>query len=171
MSIKKTNHAFLDKQKKGYGIFVANKKKREGETMLEFNSWYFVLLANFLILLVALNAILFQPLKKVLKEREGSINDMLSDAKAMMAKKEEALNRIRAEQSAAKAKAKETFERLRQEGLQFQKDTMSKAEAEAVQMIEGARKALQSECERARIALKADLERLSQDIVNKLVKA
>jgi F-type H+-transporting ATPase subunit b len=139
--------------------------------MLEFNSWYFVLLANFLILLAVLNSLLFQPLKKVLKEREGTINGMLNDAKAMMAKRDEALKRVSSEQAAAKAKAKETYERLRQEGLQYQKEVMGKAEAEALEMIERARKELQTECERVRAALKTDIENLSQEIMNKLVKA
>lgn len=139
--------------------------------MLEFNSWYFVLLANFLILLVVLNSLLFQPLKRVLKDRDATINGMLADAKAMMAKREELLKKISVELQSAKAKAKETYEALRQEGLQIQKETMSKAEAEAVAMIEKARKDLQAECERARSAMKADIEKLSQEIMNKLVKA
>lgn len=139
--------------------------------MLEFNSWYFVLLANFLILLVVLNSLLFQPLKKVIKDRDATISGMLADAKSMMAKREELLKKISVELQSAKTKAKETYESLRQEGLQIQKETMSKAEAEAVAMIERARKDLQAECERARSAMKTDIEKLSQEIMDKLVKA
>ena len=38
-------------------------------------------------------------------------------------------------------------------------------------MIEQARKELRSEAEKARAALKADIERFSEEIVRKLVKA
>ncbi|HIJ60259.1 MAG TPA: hypothetical protein HPP56_06550 [Nitrospirae bacterium] len=139
--------------------------------MLEFNSWYFVLLANFLILLVVLNSILFRPLKKILKEREGTINGMLNEAKSMIDKKDSMLKEFKAQQMEAKVKAKTIYEALRQEGLKTQKETVSKAEAEAVEMIEKARKELQAECERAKASLKADLEKLSTEIMNKLVKA
>jgi F-type H+-transporting ATPase subunit b len=47
---------------------------------------------------------------------------------------------------------------------------LSKAEAEAVQMIEKARKELQEESGKARAALKADVEAFSDEIVRKLVK-
>ncbi|MFQ3573887.1 MAG: ATP synthase F0 subunit B [Thermodesulfovibrionales bacterium] len=138
--------------------------------MLEFNNWYFVLLANFLILLVVLNAILFQPIKKVLKEREGSINDMLADAKSMMAKKDELLKKINLDLTDAKIKAKETYEKYRQEGIAYQKDVMSRAEADAVEMIEKARKDIKEQTEKARAALRSDIEKLASEIMNKLVK-
>lgn len=139
--------------------------------MLEFNQWFFVLLANFLVLFFVLNAILFKPIAKVFKEREAATTGALDEAKLLAAKKEEAIARMNAELMSAKTKAKETFEALREEGISKQKETLSRAEAEAVEMIEKARKELQAEAEKARAALKADIERFSEEIVNKLVKA
>lgn len=142
----------------------------KGDDMLEFNQWFFVLLANFLVLFFVLNAILFKPIAKVFKEREAATTGALDEAKLLAAKKEEAIARMNAELMSAKAKAKETFEALREEGISKQKETLSRAEAEAVEMIEKARKELQAEAEKARAALKADIERFSEEIVNKLVK-
>lgn len=139
--------------------------------MLEFNQWFFVLLANFLVLLFVLNAILFKPLAKVFKEREAAITSALDEAKSLAVKKEDAIAKMNAELMAAKNKAKETFDSLREEGIAKQKEMLSKAEAEAVEMIEKARKELQAEAEKARTALKADIEKFSEEIVGKLVKA
>lgn len=139
--------------------------------MLEFNQWFFVLLANFLILLFVLNKILFNPVAKVLKEREKATTGALEEAKAMAAKKDDAVARMHAELLAAKNKAKEAHNALREEGQSVQKEMLSKAEAEAVAMIEKARKELQAEAEKARAALKGDIEKFSEEIVRKLVKA
>jgi F-type H+-transporting ATPase subunit b len=138
--------------------------------MLEFTQWYFVLVANFIILLIVLNAILFKPLAKVFKEREGAIKGALDEAKNLTTKKDEAIVRMNAELSSARSKAKETFNALREEGLANQKASMSKAETEAVAMIEKARGELKVETEKARAALKADVDRFSEEIVKKLVK-
>ncbi|MGO9611693.1 MAG: hypothetical protein ACLPX5_01475 [Dissulfurispiraceae bacterium] len=138
--------------------------------MLEFNHWYFVLLANFLVLLIILNAILFKPLAKLFKEREGHIRSALDEAKSLTSRKDDAIAQMNAELSAAKSKAKELFNTLREEGLVKQKETLSKSEAEAVELIEKARGELKAEAEKARVALKADVDRFSEEIVRKLVK-
>ncbi len=138
--------------------------------MLEFNQWFFVLLANFLVLLFVLNQILFKPLAGISKERESATEGALDEAKAMTAIKDEAVARMNAELLAARNKARDVFSGLREGGQEVQKEAMSKAEAQAVEMIEKARKELQAEAEKARAALKADVERFSDEIVRKLVK-
>jgi len=137
--------------------------------MLEFNQWYFVLVVNFLILLVVLNAILFQPLKKVFKEREAATKGALDEAKDMEVKKEESVAKMNAELTGARTKAKQMANALKEEGLSKQKEALSKAEAGAVEMIEKARKELQTEADKARATLRADVEKFSDEIVRKLV--
>lgn len=139
--------------------------------MLEFNQWFFVLLANFLVLLFVLNTILFKPLVKIFKEREIATTGALDEARALSDKKDEAIAKMNAELMSAKNKAKEIFDLLKEEGVARQKEILSKAEAEAVEMIEKARKELQAEVEKARTALRVDIERFSEEIVNKLVKS
>ncbi|HWR89524.1 MAG TPA: ATP synthase F0 subunit B [Dissulfurispiraceae bacterium] len=137
--------------------------------MLEFNQWFFVLLANFLVLLVILTTVLFRPLAKILKEREKVIGDALGEAKSMTAKKDDAIAKMNAELLAARNNAKAAYSELREAGLAQQKEVLSKTEQEAVAMIEKARKELQGETEKARAALKADVEKFSDEIVRKLV--
>jgi F-type H+-transporting ATPase subunit b len=137
--------------------------------MLEFNQWYFVLVVNFLILLVVLNAILFQPLKKVFKEREAATKGALDEAKDMEVKKEESVAKMNAELTGARTKAKQMANALKEEGLSKQKEALFKAEAGAVEMIEKARKELQTEADKARATLRADVEKFSDEIVRKLV--
>ncbi len=139
--------------------------------MLEFHARDFlILVANFLILLGALNYLLFKPLAQIFKEREAATKGALEEAKTLTTKKESSVAAMNAELTEARTKAKSSQNKLREEGLAIQKETMSKAEAEAVQMIEKARKELQGEAEKARATLQADVETFSEEIIRKLVK-
>ncbi|HXW69022.1 MAG TPA: ATP synthase F0 subunit B [Dissulfurispiraceae bacterium] len=138
--------------------------------MLEFNQWFFVLLINFLVLLFVLNRILFRPLAKIMREREGATTGAIEEARSMTGRKDEAVARMNAELSAARNTAKTAFDTLKEQGQSLQKETLSKAEAQALEMIEQARKELWSESEKARVALRSDIEKFSEEIVRKLVK-
>lgn len=138
--------------------------------MLEFNYWFFVLAANFLVLLFLLNKILFQPMLKVFKEREEAIDGALDAAKDMEARKDEAIEKMKAELSAAAQKAREVFDGIKGEGQKKQKAMLEAANAEASKLIGEARDRLRAEADRARGALRGDVEKFSEEIVNKLIK-
>ena len=139
--------------------------------MLEFNYWFFVLAANFLILLFILNKILFKPLLKVFNDREEAIDGSLEAAKEMELKKDEALEAMKAELSAASQKAREVFDELKGEGLATQKAALEVANSEALGIIGAAREKLRAEAQRARDALRGDVDKFSDNIVEKLIKA
>ncbi|MBI5026661.1 MAG: hypothetical protein HZC12_08080 [Nitrospirae bacterium] len=138
--------------------------------MLEFNKiWFFVQLANFLVLLVVLNYLLFRPMLNLFKERKDRINGFLDDAKAMDKKKEEALRQMEIELSEARNKAKAVIDALRKEGMEMQKDIIEKAEKEAQGINKKAQEVLRAETEKARKTLRRDVEAFSREIVRKLV--
>jgi F-type H+-transporting ATPase subunit b len=133
--------------------------------------WFIVLLVNFLVLVYVLNLILFKPLLGVFKEREDTVKGSLDAAKMMDSKKEEGLEKMNRELSQARQQAKDVFEKLREEGLNRQKALLADAETQASSMLQRAREELRSEADKARVALKADAEKFSDEIVRKLVKA
>ncbi|HXX58419.1 MAG TPA: hypothetical protein VEI96_10500 [Thermodesulfovibrionales bacterium] len=139
--------------------------------MLELNSWFFVLLLNFLALLYILNIILFKPLLRLFQERDNTIKGSLAAAKEMDAKKEDALARMNRELLEARNRSKEVFERLRNGGLSRQKEMLEAAATQAHDLIEKAKGELKSEAEKARQKLRSDVERFSDEIVRKLVGA
>jgi F-type H+-transporting ATPase subunit b len=138
--------------------------------MLEFNKWFFVLVLNFFVLLIILNAILFKPLLKIFKERENTVKGNLEAAKDMSNKREEGITKLNRELAESRNKAKEKFEALKAEGVSKQKEIHSDAEAEATAILEKARAEIKAEAEKARGALRADVEKFSDEIVRKLVK-
>jgi F-type H+-transporting ATPase subunit b len=139
--------------------------------MLDFNYWYFVLVANFIILYFILSSLLFKPLANLFREREKAVKGAFEDAKSMAEKKDESLVKMNSELQDARKKAKDIYNSVREAGMQHQKEVLGKAEEEAVAMIEKARQELKTEAEKARSILKADVDKFSEEIVRKLVKA
>ncbi|MCS7214705.1 MAG: ATP synthase F0 subunit B [Thermodesulfovibrio sp.] len=138
--------------------------------MLEFNNWFFVLMIQFFVLIFILNSILFKPMMELFRQREQTIKGALEEAQLMNEKKEKAITQMNADLAQAKAQAKQIINTLREEGLAYQREVVSNAEKEAVQMIEKARAEIKSETEKIRNMLRQEVERLSEEIVNKLVK-
>ncbi|MDI1472015.1 MAG: F0F1 ATP synthase subunit B [Thermodesulfovibrio sp.] len=138
--------------------------------MLEFNNWFFVLMIQFFVLMFILNAILFKPMIELFSQREQMIKGALEEAQIMNEKKEKAIAQMNADLANAKAQAKQIINSLREEALAYQREVISSAEKEAVQMIEKARAEIKAETERVRVMLRQEVERLSDEIVNKLIK-
>jgi F-type H+-transporting ATPase subunit b len=133
--------------------------------------WLLVLIANFLGLMFILNILLYRPLLKIFQERKSAIDGSLDAAKEMNSRREEGMERMNREIADARHKAKEAYEGLRNEGLESQKALLSDAESVAAGMLQKAREELRKEGEKARQSLKADIDKFSDEIVRKLVKA
>ncbi len=138
--------------------------------MLEINEWFFVQLANFLIVLLFLNYLLFKPLLRIFKERGDRVKDCLDNAKTMEKERTGQLDQVNARISEAKNQAKAIFETLSKEGLEVQKEFIEVAKKEAAEVNKKAQDDLKAEAKKAREALKSDIEAFSGDIVKKLVE-
>jgi F-type H+-transporting ATPase subunit b len=134
-------------------------------------NWLLILAANFIVLMFLLNIILYKPLLKIFKEREASTKGFLDAAKDMDASKEAGIEKMNREIAEARKKAKGVFENMRNEGLNTQKGALSDAETAAAGLLQKAREELKTEVARATQALRGDVEKFSDEIVRKLVRA
>jgi F-type H+-transporting ATPase subunit b len=139
--------------------------------MLEINSWLFVQIVNFIVLLIILNKILYQPFFRLFKEREDNTKGALAAAKEMDEEKDRLLEQINAKLSGARNEARRIFEELSKEGMDIQRKTLEETQNRAVEMNRKARAELEEAAEQARARLQADIEAISQQIVEKLVGA
>jgi F-type H+-transporting ATPase subunit b len=139
--------------------------------MLELNKvWFLVQLANFLILLVLLNAILFKPLLQLFKEREDRTRGgFLDEVKKMNEEKEDILSQINKRLSEANEEAKKIREELRDQGIKANKQTLEFAHKEALEMSEKARMDLEAEVKKTKERLRADVEAFANEIVEKMI--
>ncbi|NOY39661.1 MAG: hypothetical protein GXO95_05410 [Nitrospirae bacterium] len=138
--------------------------------MIELNKWFFVQLANFLVLLFLLNILLFRPLLNLFKERKENIDGAIEEAKRLNERKDEELARFNKELADAREKAKDFYNSLRQEGLLKQKEMIAQAQVEALKEIEAAQAEIRKETEKVRKLLGDDVRRFSEEIVEKLIE-
>ena len=134
-------------------------------------NWLLILAANFIVLMFILNAILYKPLLKIFKDREASTKGFLDAARDMSGNKEAGIEKMNREIAEARKKAKGVFDNMRNEGLNAQKQALSEAEAAAAGLLQKAREELKGEVVKATQALRGDVEKFSDEIVRKLVKA
>ena len=139
--------------------------------MLELNKWFFAQLANFLLLLIILNIILFKPLLRLFKERDAGINGALDSAKSMDREKDGIMAQIDAKLAEGRTGAKTIFEELSKQGMDVQKQALTAAQNEAIEINKKAKEELESAVEKARVSLRSDVESFSKQIVEKLVRA
>jgi len=126
-------------------------------------------LANFIVLLIALNFILFKPIRQVMLDREQGISSALGDAKAAQERMQAILEQYNASLAEAKQKAATTYNTVYQQGLDAQRDMISAERAKASELLDKARKEIAAASTAARTDLKKEAERLSQEITSKLL--
>ncbi|MBF0564285.1 MAG: hypothetical protein HQK89_03490 [Nitrospirae bacterium] len=137
--------------------------------MIELNGWFFVLVANFLILMYLLNLLLFKPLITMFKERERIRASVLEEARSLEMKADKAMTALKTEMAIAHDKANAEFMKLRQEGLIIQKELITKSHDESVKLLSVALKEISVKGQEARLSLKEDIQRYADEIVNKLL--
>ncbi len=137
--------------------------------MLEFNYWFFVLLANFIVLIFLLNIILFKPLQRIFNERQDGIEGNLKRAREMNEKREEILRNLNSELTEANLKARSLFNEILEEGKVKQMESIASAEKESRALLEKAKKEIEEETQRTKISLRKEIENISEEIVKKMV--
>ena len=137
--------------------------------MIDINISLLYQLINFIVLLIALNFILFKPIRQIMQEREQGISSALEDAKAAQNRMQSLLENYNASLAESKQKATTAYNAIYQQGLDAQRDMISAERTKAGEMLDKARAEIAAAANSARADLKKEAERLSQDITSKLL--
>ena len=137
--------------------------------MIDINVSLIIQLVNFIVLLIALNFILFNPIRQIMQEREQGIGSALEDAKAAQHRMQSLLEHYNASLAESKQKATATYNAIYQQGLDAQHDMISAERAKAGEMLDKARTEIAAASKTASIDLQKEAERLAQDITSKLL--
>lgn len=137
--------------------------------MIDINISLLIQLANFIVLLIALNLILFKPIRQIMQEREQGISASLRDAGAAQDRMQSLTENYNASLAEAKQKAAAAYNTLYQQGLDSQRDMIAAERAKAGEMLDKARAEVTAASAAARTDLRKEAERLSQEITSKLL--
>lgn len=128
-----------------------------------------VQLVNFLVLIIVLNFILFNPIRRIMHERQHGIGSSLADAKTAQERTQKLLDQYNSSHAEAKQKAAAAYNGIYQQGLDAQRDMIAAERTKAGEALDKARAEIAAASTSARENLKAEAERLSQDITAKLL--
>jgi F-type H+-transporting ATPase subunit b len=124
----------------------------------------------FVLLLVAIvNRLLFQPVLRVMHEREGAIASARELARASAAKAEHAAAEYEARTGAARAEVYREMDETRRAALDARTDILAQTRREAEAAVVAARERVQTDAEAARRALAAEADRLGGTIVERVL--
>jgi F-type H+-transporting ATPase subunit b len=137
--------------------------------MIDINYTLLIQLANFIVLMIALNFILFKPIRQIMQEREQGISSALGDAKAAQNRMLALTDQYNASLAEAKLKATTTFNALYQQGLDAQRELISAERAKAGALLDKARAEITAASAAAQADLRKDAEKLAQEITSKLL--
>ncbi|KJU82928.1 ATPase, F0 complex, subunit B/B', bacterial and chloroplast [Candidatus Magnetobacterium bavaricum] len=137
--------------------------------MVEFSGWFFVLLANFLVLLVVLDELLYKPVINMLIERDRVKLNSLREAMDLLAKKDAAFESLKRDLADAHEQAKKEYMKLKEEGVLKRKEIVEKAQEEAIKKFSGAVKEIASEVDKVRSSLKTEIDSYADAIIERLV--
>jgi F-type H+-transporting ATPase subunit b len=126
-------------------------------------------LANFIVLLIVLNFVLFKPVRQIMLDREQGISSALGDSKAAQERMQSILENYNSSLAEAKQKAASTYSTIYQEGLDTQRDMISAEREKASELLDKARNEISEASTAARADLKNEADRLSKEITSKLL--
>jgi len=137
--------------------------------MIDLNIAFFYQLINFAVLLVALNVILFKPLRAIMREREQGISGAFADSKTAQDKAQALLEQYNISLAESKQKAAAAYNTFYQQGLDAQRDMIAAERTKAGELLDKARKEIADAAAAARGDLRKEADKLSQDISLKLL--
>jgi F-type H+-transporting ATPase subunit b len=137
--------------------------------MIDINIAFFYQLINFAVLLIALNFILFKPLRAIMREREQGISGAFSDSKAAQERAQVLLEQYNISLAEAKQKSAAAYNTFYQQGLDAQRDMVAAERTKAGELLDKARKEIAEAAAAARGDLRKEAEALSRDISMKLL--
>ena len=136
---------------------------------MELNATFLLQLSMFLFLLAWLSNFLFGPLMKVFDEREKRIEGAAEEAKSFRASADEAAGTIDQKLGAAQVEARAVLAELRDKGQELERKHIDEARDAAQSRLEDARADLFAATADARSELKTDVEKIADQIVEKVL--
>jgi F-type H+-transporting ATPase subunit b len=123
----------------------------------------------FLILLVVLKPMLFDPMLHLFEERERRIDGAKLLARKIDEKSATALTTYETEMAKARASANAERDKLRGEGLKQESEILARVRAATAQTLEEGRKKMQEEVTRARASLQGEAGSIAKELATRVL--
>jgi F-type H+-transporting ATPase subunit b len=125
--------------------------------------------ANFMVLMLVLNSILYRPLRNLLNRRRESIDGAHGRARELETQIAEKMSRYQEQLQQAKLKGNEEKMALRAAAAKNEAELLASAHQSASEQLQAIKNRVQAEAEIARKSLKAETEVLAAQVAAKVL--
>lgn len=137
--------------------------------MLNIDGTLLLQIANFLVLLLILNLILFKPIRRILSERENEMNSRQKTIDGFLDKAGKNENDIEEGMVQARKEGYAEKEILKAQGLEEEKGILQEAGAGVEQKLGAAKKEIEAKVAAARETLEAQIGSFSDELAQKIL--
>jgi F-type H+-transporting ATPase subunit b len=136
---------------------------------LQLNFTLLVQAITFIAAIFILTEWIFKPIVQLIQERQARLKSFHSEAHTLAQEVDQLVRDYEERLKEAHQQARATREELRREGLAHREQMLEEAHAETQQYIEKIRATIALQTNEARIAMAAEVERISREIANKIL--
>ncbi len=129
----------------------------------------FLQMAQFIVLLLIMNAVLYRPLRAMMEQRREKIDGAQSRAKGLEAQIQEKMARYQEQLDQAKHKAGAERLQMKSEAAKQEAEIVEAARNMAATQVEGVKKQVGQDADSARVSLKADIEAMASMVAGKVL--
>jgi F-type H+-transporting ATPase subunit b len=129
----------------------------------------FIQIANFLLLLVLLNAILYRPIRRILKNRRDEMDAFQNKIQALEGKFASYTQRIQAGTAEARKEGLKEKESIKKTGQEEEKLMLREASAKASSKIGETRKEMDEKVKGVRLSLEKEMALFSKELAEKVL--
>lgn len=137
--------------------------------MLSIDYTLFIQIANFLVLLLMLNAILYKPIRKILNQRAEKISGFENMIRDFMSNSDLSSRKLRENMVGARKEGFEQKEGLKKQGLEKEKELVQQALALTGDKVSEAKKRIESDILSARQTLESEMSAFSRELAEKVL--
>jgi F-type H+-transporting ATPase subunit b len=129
----------------------------------------FIQIANFLLLLVLLNAILYRPIRRILKSRKEEMDTFQNKIQDFEGKFSSYTKRIQEGTAEARKEGLKERESLKKNGQEEEKQMLREASSKASGKIGDARKEMDEKLKGVRLSLEKEMALFSKELAEKVL--
>lgn len=137
--------------------------------MIKLDWTLFLQFANFMLLLLVLNALLYKPLRAVLAARKATIDGDLAKARALDEEIQAQVAEYEAKLQEARQRGSQERMALRQAALAEEAKMLGAANEKASQRLQSLKEQVAGEAETARQGLRSETEALARQVAGKVL--
>jgi F-type H+-transporting ATPase subunit b len=137
--------------------------------MIDINCSLFWQIGVFLFMIIAMNHLVYRPIRQIIKERNAKFTGFESDIASMLDKIAEQIKEIESRVTEARRDGFQRKDEIKDQGLEEEKTILSRASDEAEAEIQKVRDRIKDEISAARQTLKEDLAVFSAEVARKVL--